>query len=262
MKPAIYLLALWTLAASPAHAADALAPDSIEYVLAASWEPAFCRSSDGRDKEECRTLTADRLDATHFALHGLWPEDLDDKRIFPCYCDRGEPLECGRSQRADTDIPLSDDVLSELSIAMPGVQSGLHRHVWTKHGSCYEDDKTGAYRGADPDEYFSEAMALLDQLNSSPLQVLFGGNIGGRLSRKQIEAAFDRSFGKGASARLTIRCSGRGEGRMISELWINLAGDITPESRLAGLISAAPPTSESSDARNCTGGRVADVESN
>ena len=41
------------------------------YVLALSWQPAFC---EGRpDKSECRTQTQNRFDANNFVLHGLWP---------------------------------------------------------------------------------------------------------------------------------------------------------------------------------------------
>jgi ribonuclease T2 len=69
-----------------------LPPDSIEYVLAASWQPAFCITPAGADKAECVSQTRDRFDATHFSIHGLWPDDLDDRDIFPCYCDRGAPV--------------------------------------------------------------------------------------------------------------------------------------------------------------------------
>jgi ribonuclease T2 len=236
-----------------------LAPDSIEFVLAASWEPAFCLTSNGRDKAECTSLTADRFDATHFALHGLWSDDLDDKAIFPCYCDRGPPRSCRGSLARDTSIDLSQAVLDELAGVMPGVQSGLHLHEWPKHGSCYEDDKSGDDSGADPDEYFTEVLALMAQLNASPVQALFAGNIGETLARGEIEAAFDQAFGAGAAERLTVRCSGSGANRNVSELWINLKGDVTPESDLASLILAAPPTAVSTNTASCASGRVVAV---
>ncbi|MGH6922704.1 MAG: ribonuclease T2 family protein [Propylenella sp.] len=239
-----------------------LAPDSIEFVLAASWEPAFCASSAGRNKPECKSLTADRFDATHFALHGLWPDDLDDKAIFPCYCARGAPRSCSGSLSSDASIDLSQAVLYQLSVVMPGVQSGLHLHEWPKHGSCYEEDKSGEDKGATPDEYFAEVLALMEQLNASPAQALFAENIGEMLKRDAIEAAFDQAFGAGASDRLTIRCSGSGADRNIAELWINLKGDVRPESDLATLILAAPPTSTSTNTASCGGGRVVKVTGN
>ena len=42
------------------------------YVLAVSWQPAFCEGH--ADAPECASQTADRFDATHFTLHGLWPQ--------------------------------------------------------------------------------------------------------------------------------------------------------------------------------------------
>jgi ribonuclease T2 len=235
-----------------------LPPDSIEFVLAASWQPAFCKSSAGQGKPECTLQTPDRFDATHFSLHGLWPDDLDNKAIFPCYCDRGAPVSCGGSQARDTSINLSQAVRDKLAVAMPGTQSGLELHEWPKHGSCYEDDKT-ADTGADPDEYFTEMMALIDALNASPVQALFESRIGGSLTRAEIETAFDDGFGAGAAARLIIRCGGSGANRVISELWIGLKGDITPTSDFAALIQAAPPTASSTNDTSCAGGKVVEV---
>lgn len=254
------LLAVVAAMGAAAGCSSGVKPDSIEYVLAASWQPGFCATAAGRGKEECRTLTAGRFDATHFALHGLWPDDLDDKAIFPCYCDRGAPVGCGPSQPPDTTIDVSDEVLDKLRVAMPGVRSGLHLHEWPKHGACYEDDKSGADNNADPDEYFSEAMALLAALNASPVRRLFADNIGETLTRRQIDAAFDSAFGDGAGARVIVRCSRPEDNRVITELWIGLKGDVGDPADFAVLIQAAPPASVSSDATSCAGGRVAAAE--
>jgi ribonuclease T2 len=235
-----------------------IAPDSIEYLLAASWEPAFCATSSGHGKKECRTETPDRVDATHFSLHGLWPDDLDDKAIFPCYCERGAPRSCSGNLADDATVAISPTVFDALSVVMPGVQSGLQLHEWPKHGSCFEVDRVGANHGATPDEYFSDAVALMAKLNASPLQALFAGHIGQTLTRDEIETAFNDAFGAGASERLTIKCSGGN----ISELWINLKGDITPESDLAGLILAAPTTAVSTNDHSCNGGNVLAVKTN
>lgn len=239
--------------------ASGLAPDSIELVLAASWQPAFCATSAGRNKQECLSQTPERFDATHFSLHGLWPDDLDDKTIFPCYCDRGAPIGCGSSQARETSIELSAPVLERLEVAMPGVQSGLHLHEWPKHGACYEDDKTGPDAGADPDEYFSASMAALEALNASSVRQLFADHLGEVLTRNQIEAAFDDAFGDGAGERIVIRCSRVGGENIISELWISMKGDLGEPADLRGLIQAAPPTSISSNNSSCASGRVVRV---
>jgi ribonuclease T2 len=246
----------------PGEGGSGLAPNSIEYVLAASWQPAFCATSAGQGKAECVSQTANRFDATHFSIHGLWPDDLDDKQIFPCYCDRGAPVTCGGSQARDTGIDLPAPVLADLTVAMPGVQSGLHLHEWPKHGACYEDDKTGADSGANPEEYFTETMALIEQLNESPVQALFEANIGEVISRAQIEAAFEAAYGAGAGDRVLIRCSNASGGRIIAELWIGLKGDISETADLGSLIAAAPPTETSTNASSCDGGLVVEVTAN
>jgi ribonuclease T2 len=235
-----------------------LAPDSIEYVLAASWQPGFCATAAGEDKDECRTQTASRPDATQFSLHGLWPDDLDDTAIFPCYCNRGAPVSCRGSQPAETSIPISAEVLADLSVLMPGTRSDLHLHEWTKHGTCYEDDRTGADAAADPDEYFSEAMALLTQLNASPVRQLFVDHLGRDVTRQQIESAFDEAFGAGAGERVVIRCD-RNRG-MITELWIELKGAISTDADLGALILAAPTAETSTDQESCAGGPVVKVK--
>ncbi|MBK1719049.1 ribonuclease T2 family protein [Thiocystis violacea] len=236
-----------------------LTPDSIELVLAASWQPGFCATSAGRDKAECRSQTAERHDASHFSLHGLWPDDLDDKAIFPCYCGRGAPIDCSASQDRDAGIDLSSGVMARLEVAMPGVRSGLHRREWPKHGACYEADRSGPDAGTDPDEYFSESLAPLDALNASGVRDLFVARLGEILTRDQIESAFDDAFGAGAGERVLIRCARVGGENIITELWISLNGDIGEPAELGRLIQAAPPTSKSSHQRSCAQGRVTRV---
>ncbi|MDQ3561329.1 MAG: ribonuclease I [Pseudomonadota bacterium] len=236
-----------------------VAADSIELVLAASWQPGFCVTASGRGKLECQSQTTDRFDATHFAIHGLWPDDLDDPQIFPCYCGRGAPVSCRGSQDRDASIDISDAVLEKLTVAMPGVQSGLHLHEWPKHGACYEDDKSGADRDADPDEYFGETMALLEQLNASPVQALFEAKLGEVVTRDEIEAAFDEAFGDGAGDRVLVRCSRVGGENIIGELWIGLKGEISQAPDFKSLIQAAPETETSTDNQSCNSGRVVKV---
>ncbi|WP_232424177.1 ribonuclease T2 family protein [Imhoffiella purpurea] len=246
-------------AAGPDPAPIGLAPDSIEFVLAASWQPAFCASARGASKPECRSQTPDRFDATHFSLHGLWPDDLDDFAIFPCYCDRGGPIGCRGKQGPDARIAISPEVESRLEIAMPGMRSDLHLHEWSKHGSCYEDDKSGPDAGADPDEYFTESMAVLDALNGSGVRRLFADSLGEILTRDRILAAFDAAFGQGAGQRVLIRCTRVDGENLVSELWINLKGDIDTPADLGSLIQAAPPISRSTHEVGCASGRVREV---
>ncbi len=233
------------------------APDSVENQLVASWQPGFCATDDGQRKTECRTLTAERPDATQFSVHGLWPDDLDNKDIFPCYCDLGAPISCGERRPAVDSLDLDPDVLAALKVAMPGEQSKLHLHEWTKHGTCYEDYLSGADATATPDEYYSDTLKLLAQLNASAVRDVFVEHLGQDLSREEIEAAFDASFGAGAGDRVVIRCD-RNTG-VITELWIGLGGPISDNSDLGSLILAAPTTDISTDATSCASGPVVRV---
>ena len=97
--------------------------DSIENVLAVSWQPTFCATDRGATKTECQTQTADRPDAAQFSIHGLWPDDLDDTDIFPCYCNSGKAVSCKKQLKPVKKIDISPMLWAELVILMPGVQS-------------------------------------------------------------------------------------------------------------------------------------------
>ena len=50
------------------------------YILAISWQPGFCELHSA--KPECASQTEDRFDASHFTLHGLWPQP---RTVMYCY---------------------------------------------------------------------------------------------------------------------------------------------------------------------------------
>lgn len=168
---------------------------SQEVVLALSWTTAFCETSP--HKRECKSQKNGRYDVTHFALHGLWPEGQ--------YCSQ---------------IPyrnVSNQLWKNMQKTMPGTASGLHKHEWKKHGTCYSDT---------PERYYADSLRLADAINKTSVRDLFKSNIGKRISAHDIRAAFDASFGKGAGARVLVHCV-RDEGRtLIQELRIGLKGDI------------------------------------
>jgi ribonuclease T2 len=214
-----------------ASAEDAGKHGRTSYILAASWEPAFCATN--QKKAECRGEKPNGFDATNFSLHGLWPMRQE-------YCDVADDL-----QQADRhsdwgslpEVPLSSKTRSLLSKAMPGTQSGLERHEWIKHGSC---TKLSA------DDYFAGAAGLIEELNASAVRDLFARNVGKTLDAETIKAAFDKSFGEGASERVKMSCRRVGDVRVISELTIGLSEDaIEPDPsgpRLEALIQNAGST--------------------
>lgn len=198
-------------------------------VLAVSWQPAFCETKP--DKVECRTQTADRFDASNFTLHGLWPQP---RRM--AYCNVGKSdVANDKDGRWDQlpEVSLEPPTRTELDKVMPGTQSQLDRHEWTKHGTCYSQT---------PEEYFSESLALMRALNGSAVRELFVSRVGQQLTFDEIRKAFDQSFGEGAGLRVRMQCARNNGKLIISELTIGLSGDITPETSLANLMAAATPT--------------------
>lgn len=235
-------------------------PDSIENVLAASWQPTFCATERGQSKIECQTQTADRPDARQFSIHGLWPDDLDDTNIFPCYCDNGPPVSCRRRLPNVANLTVSQSIRDKLDILMPGTQSGLDLHEWSKHGTCYEDHNSGAGAGADPDEYFSDTIAVIEQLNASAVGTLFAERLGEIITYEELQASFDAAFGKGAGERVVMNCQRIDGENAISELWIGLGGEIDAQSDLGTLILAAPTTDASTTRTSCQRGIVLEVQ--
>lgn len=196
-----------------------------DYVLAVSWQPAFCETKP--DKKECETQTADRFDATHFTLHGLWPRKQ--------YCNIGADIVAHDKNNSWDRLPapeLSDETRKALSDVMPGTMSLLDRHEWIKHGTCFLDGAA--------ETYFARSLALMSQLNASKVRDLFAGSIGQETTRAEIRQAFDETFGEGAADRVRVECKKDGGRNLIVEMTIGLSGDITSDSKLTDLIAAAP----------------------
>lgn len=206
-----------------------------QYILAISWEPAFCEGADG--KPECRSQSASRADASRFSLHGLWPDDE--------YCGvsgRDEATDKGGDWDKLPWVDLSSATKADLDRAMPGTQSRLERHEWLKHGTC---------AGVSADTYFGRAVLFLDTINNSAVGKLFGSRIGNRLDGRAIREAFDTVFGAGAGDRIRIACSQDGDRRLITEITVGLRGDVLGTGGIGELIAASRPTDP-----GCSGGIV------
>lgn len=193
-----------------------------EYLLAISWQPAFCQTHQA--KAECRTQDKGRYDADHFTLHGLWPQPRSN-----IYCTTNKKNKSQDELKRYDQLPepdLSRTTYKQLTRVMPGVQSFLHRHEWIKHGTCYD---------ADPETYFQESMMLMKQINRSAVREYFSANIGKTVSVSDIRDKFDQAFGPDAGNKVKVKC----RSGMITELWINLKGEITPQSDVALLLKSA-----------------------
>ena len=221
----------------PAAAAQAAPPPppakpkatDLPYVLALSWQPAFCESSPKRP--ECRWQTGNRYDAKYLSLHGLWPQPSSLE-----YCNVQGAARAAAEGGRWKDIPALDLSLStraDLETMMPSSKSMLDRHEWAKHGSCYPGSA---------DAYFSDSFRLMKEINASPVADIFMRNIGRTVTTANIRAAFDQAFGTGAGNRVRVACRDDGGRRLIAELSIGLKGDIPAGTSLSDLMLAARPT--------------------
>ncbi|MER8748561.1 ribonuclease [Mesorhizobium sp. M1050] len=222
-----------TVPAAPAGKGNLAMSGKPEYVFALSWQPAFCETKS--NKAECKAQNPNEFDATNFTLHGLWPQPNGN---FYCQAAAGDKANDIPAHWKDLP-PVNLDAVTraELDRVMPGTASQLDRHEWIKHGTCY---------GKSQQEYFSDALKLMREVNNSPVRGLFAKNIGGKLTADQIRGAFDAAFGAGAGDRVRVSCvidpsSGR---RLIGELTLGLAGPIGPDSSLKGLLLASVPTNK------------------
>jgi ribonuclease T2 len=200
------------------------------YVLAVSWQPAFCETKPS--KPECVSQTVERFDASHFTLHGLWPQPQNN-----VYCHVAPSIVATDKDNRWMDLPalaLETQTRDALNRVMPGTQSFLERHEWVKHGTCYN--------GEPAEKYYADAIMLMEQLNATAVRALFADNIGREITTTAIRDAFDDAFGAGAGARVKVSCKQDNNRRLITELTIGLAGNLDEQS-MAEAIFAAPQTS-------------------
>ncbi|TIV54020.1 MAG: ribonuclease, partial [Mesorhizobium sp.] len=164
-----------------------------EYVFALSWQPAFCETKGS--KPECKAQNPSEFDASHFTLHGLWPQPNGN---FYCQVPAGDKANDNPAHWADLPpVDLDANTRAELDQVMPGTASKLERHEWIKHGTCY---------GKSQQEYFADALNLMRAVNASPVRDLFNKNIGKQLTSDQIRGAFNQAFGAGAGDRVRVSC--------------------------------------------------------
>jgi ribonuclease T2 len=226
------------LPATPAEQSSPQTYRSTQYVLAINWQPAFCETAE--HVRECRDQRPNSFEASHFTLHGLWPQPRSNE-----YCGVSEGDIWASRDGRWRDLPpldLNIALRRDLDEVMPGSQSGLDRHEWVKHGTCY---------GTDQREYYADSLDLMLALNTSEVVALFAGNIGRRITLTQVRSAFDVSFGPGTGERVSMSCIEDGNRILITELQINLTGEVTGPDGLSRLMLAAEPTDS-----ECRSGQV------
>jgi ribonuclease I len=214
------------------------------YVLALSWQPAFCESDVGTGKAECRSLDDGDWAASHFTLHGLWPnadrnkdgrqDEADDYCLPPAERAQAVALDQG-SWRNLPPVDMPSDLSQRLRRVMPGVASKLERHEWIRHGSC---------SGMSATRYFSAAVALTEAVAETDFGEFVTAQEGQDVARRDLLSAFSAEFGKGSERALQLLCRQGDGGSVLSEIRLRLRAEAIE----------APLSAQSFDTRKVTKG--------
>ena len=195
------------------------AHDNLNSLLVLSWHNSFCRTHPHR--KECRPLF--NRYANRLVLHGLWPQPRS--RV---YCNLPARLQNADREHRWRSLPpleLASDLRQAMLLYFPGALSGLDRHEWVKHGSCYTSD---------PGHYFGDALKLTAQVDRSSVGEYLRRHIGRRITLAQLRRLFEKDFGQGSGKKLALRCR---RGR-VSEISVSLHGR---GDRLSSLLKGAKP---------------------
>lgn len=198
------------------------------YVLALSWEPAFCETKPG--KPECKSQTEDRYDASHFVLHGLWPNKANEESPAYCGVSQSQIKKDKNSDWCDLpDLDLSPSVETELQEVMPGAASCLQNHEWYKHGVC---------AGMPADDFFALSNRLATLFAQSDFNRYIAQQTGQQVFRRDLLARFDTEFGEGSNSYLSLKCDKIGGQSVLTELQIALKKNLAEVSDFSRLFPA------------------------
>ncbi len=179
--------------------------NDLQSLLVLSWHNSFCESHPNR--KECRPMHNEA--SNRLVLHGLWPQPRS--RVYCGVSNRLEILDRQHRWRALPAINYPPTLRKLLKRYFPGYLSGLDRHEWIKHGTCYSQS---------PRRYFHDALNLTAEVDLSLIGDYLRANIGQRVRLRDLRRLFARSFGAKNGNKLTMKCR-RG---LLSEIVISLRG--------------------------------------
>ena len=195
------------------------------HVLALSSQAGFCETYGFEaGKPECSHLSKDTYQANHLTLHGLWP----NRNV--CGQEYGY---CGVSPRpnhCDYDpIAFSPEVGQQLKQLMPSFHYGscLERHEWNKHGTC---------QILSPDDYFSLAMRLLTEMDSSVFGDYLTTHRGEQVSLSALRDKLNQAVGVSNRSKVYLGC----KNGILVDVYIQLPALIVFDEPLFPLIDKAP----------------------
>lgn len=196
------------------------------YVLALSWQPAFCEGHS--KKPECGIADTNAYQAKHFTLHGLWP-NLSSCGTHYGFCGEYSSKKMGDFCQYKS-LSMKAKTKEELTQKMPGVASCLERWEWYKHGTCQSQ--------WDVDGYFGLATRLLAEFNESGIAPFLAQNLGNYVKTEELLKMVDHLFGKEARKHLQIDCD---KDDQLTEIRLLLPANLSQEASLATLLVQPAP---------------------
>jgi ribonuclease T2 len=214
-----------SMAARPGGGGGAGQFDS--YVFSLEWTAAFCEGKPGLP--ECSNMSG-RFDAQNLALHGLWPDKNNDASHSYGYCGVDPKIQSLDKAATWCQMPapgISGDVMSRLTKVMPGTASCLQNHEWYKHGSC---------SGYTPDEYFTRAAALIEQVSAGGFGRFITAHVGQTVNASDLLAAFESDFGAGSRRYVSLSCTQAHGASLLLDVRLHLTNPLTSASDLAKML--------------------------
>jgi ribonuclease T2 len=121
----------------------------------------------------------------------------------------------------------SDATHSALGVVMPGVNSCLDHHEWTKHGTC---------SGLAADAYFAEAAALVQAVAATAFGHYLTAHAGQTIDSSALVAAFEKDFGAGSGSKLVMNCTSVRGASALLEVRLHLPNPVRPASELTSML--------------------------
>jgi ribonuclease T2 len=211
----------------PARPGGAVAGQFDSYVFSLEWTAAFCEGKSGLP--ECSGISG-RFDAGNLALHGLWPDKSNDASHSYGFCGvdpRIQSLDKGSTWCQMPDIGLSSSVKGRLTADMPGVASCLQNHEWYKHGTC---------SGFTPDDYFTRASSLVEQVSRSQFGRFLTAHVGQTVNASDLLSAWEADFGAGSRDDVSLSCTKGNGADLLLDVRLHLTNALGDASDLKSLL--------------------------
>jgi len=223
------------LGSSSSGGSCSVAGQADSYVLALSWQPAFCKTVNNKSgKPECDVKDPNAYQAKNFTLHGLWP-NRNQCGINYGFC--GPVHQAVQPFTNYPQVSMDNSVRQSLGEVMPSVTFGsaLERHEWYKHGTCSQ---------LPADAYFSTAQNLVRQFNSSGVSDFMAANLGKSVAVSDFLAVIDQGLGQGTSSHAHLTC----EKGLLVDVQLDLVAPLTAGASLTQLVQGS---GKGSSARGC-----------